>query len=252
MRPPLIGITTYRAINRYGHTQICVNEAYIHALTAAGAVPSLIPLGLTLEQLDAILERIDGIVFTGGGDIHPERSGSQWHPRLENVDADRDRVEIHLVTRSVEREMPFLGICRGLQVINIAFGGSLYMDIQDQRPDSLQHQSPEEWQRDRPAHSVQILPDTRLRAILASEELLVNSHHHQAIRHPGEKLKISAYSPDGIIEALEVLNYPYGLAVQWHPEWMNTQAPMLSLFQSLSEAASQSGQGIRNQLFQNI
>lgn len=239
MPAPLIGITTYRTKNRYGYPQICVNEAYITSLTNSGAVPTLIPLGLSEENMRSLLDRLDGVLFSGGGDIQPERYGSQPHPLVDNVDPDRDRVELFIFDQVVQRQKPFLGICRGLQLINVALGGTLYEDISDQRPDSLSHQNPDTLPRDTLSHPVSVLEDSLLHQILDQRDPPVNSLHHQGIRRLASPLKPTAYAPDGIIEAFEIPDYPFGLAVQWHPEWLQEHAAMQRLFRSFVQAAGQ-------------
>ena len=129
MSSPLIGITTSRIYNRYGFSQIGITEAYIKAVSRTGATPLLIPLGLPDEAYLALLEHLDGVLFTGGGDVQPERYGGQQHPLVREMDPDRDRVEISLVKDCLPARKPFLGICRGLQLINVAMGGSLYEDL---------------------------------------------------------------------------------------------------------------------------
>jgi putative glutamine amidotransferase len=147
---------------------------------------------------------------------------------------------MHLFQKIVEREIPLLGICRGLQVINVALGGELYEDIMDQRPGSLCHQSPDDLPRDHPAHSVRIESGSRLHGILGVDETLVNSLHHQGISQLGAGLKATAFAPDGIIEAFELTGYPYGVAVQWHPEWMQAHPSMRTLFRSFVQSANTS------------
>lgn len=236
MSSPLIGITTYRTRNRFGYTQICLNEAYVSSLANAGAEPCLIPLGLPGAALEGLLARLDGVLFSGGGDIHPERYGSQPHPRLGNVDPDRDEIELFLLERAIKFELPFLGICRGLQLINVGLGGSLYEDLSDQRPGSLRHQSPDSWPRDRLAHKVQVEPDSQLHGILGLSEPEVNSQHHQAVRRLASGLQPAAFAPDGVLEALELPGHPFGLAVQWHPEWLQAHPSMQALFQAFVES----------------
>lgn len=239
MTAPIIGVTTYRTYNRYGHPQICLSEAYISSLAHAGALPVLLPLGLSEPELDALAARLDGILFSGGGDVEPERYGSQPHPLVDNVDLDRDRVELRLFQKTLAAGQPFLGICRGFQVINVALGGTLYEDILDQKPGSLRHSTPDDLPRYHLAHSVKLEADSRLAKILAHNELEVNSNHHQGIRRLADDLKPTAYAPDGIIEAFELPTARYGLAVQWHPEWLQEHAPMQALFRSFVEACSQ-------------
>jgi putative glutamine amidotransferase len=196
-------------------------------------------LGLAEETLDAILRRLDGIVFTGGGDVAPERYGSQAHPLVDDVDADRDRVEVHLLKRTLEQGLPFLGICRGLQVINVALGGTLYEDILDQRPNSLKHQYYPNWPRNYLAHSVQVEQNSRLGKMLGAPAVQVNSLHHQGIRDLAAPLQATAFAPDGVIEAFELAEHPFGMAVQWHPEWLQEHLPMQTLFRTFVRAADE-------------
>jgi putative glutamine amidotransferase len=238
MVKPLIGITTYRAHNQFGNAQICLNEAYINSVSEAGGIPILIPLGLPESELDGVLQKLDGILFSGGGDVQPEKYGSKPNRLVKNVDLDRDRIEIYLFGQARLEKLPFLGICRGIQVINVAEGGSLYEDIQVQHPGALPHQSPDGWPRNHLAHSVKITPDSQLIRILGHDEIEVNSLHHQAIRLLAPGFKQSAVAPDGIIEAIELFNYPYGISVQWHPEWMQDHSEMRKLFLSFIVAAA--------------
>lgn len=238
MSSPLIGITTYRTQNRSGYAQLCINEAYVSSVAEAGGIPVLVPLGLSSAQLDDLLNRLDGLLFSGGGDILPETYGSQPHPKVDNVDPDRDRVEISLFQRMMEKRLPFFGICRGLQLINVALGGTLYEDLLDQYPGSLRHQTPETLPRDHLWHSVSIEPESRIHQIMQQTEAQVNSQHHQGIRQLAAGLKPSAYSPDGVIEAFELPEYPFGLAVQWHPEWLKQHAAMQALFRSFVHSAN--------------
>jgi len=236
MKPPLIGITTYRTRNRYGYAQVCLNEAYVTSLEGAGALPCLIPLGLTPAALEGLLARLDGVVFSGGGDIQPQRYASQPHPQVDNIDPERDDLELFLLERLVERAVPFLGICRGMQLINVGLGGSLYEDLPDQRPDSLSHQAPDDCPRDRLIHPVQVEPDSQLYKILGQANLQVNSQHHQGVRRLAASLRPTAFAPDGVLEAVELPSHPFGLGVQWHPEWLKAQPPMQELFRAFVEA----------------
>jgi putative glutamine amidotransferase len=234
---PLIGITTSRIRTRYGFTQIAVTEAYVQSVSAAGGTPLLIPLGLPGEAYPELLNHFDGIIFTGGGDVQPERYGSQPNSLVGEVDPDRDRVEVNLLQDSLKTGKPFLGICRGLQLINVAMGGSLYEDLQTQRPQTQRHQYFPEKPRSYLAHIVQIESESRLAGILGKAQTEVNSMHHQGIRQLASGLWASAYAPDGVIEAFELPDHPFGLAVQWHPEWLQDHTSMLALFQALAQAA---------------
>jgi putative glutamine amidotransferase len=239
MPSPLIGLTSYRHLNTYGLPLNSITEAYVRAVSNAGALPVMIPLGLSEETLDALLNKLDGILFTGGGDVHPERYGSQAHPLVDDVDPDRDRVEVHLLNRILEQGLPFLGICRGLQVINVALGGTLFEDILDQRPNSLKHQYYPNWPRNYLAHEVQVEKASQLRRMLGSPTIQVNSLHHQGIRDLAAPLQATAYAPDGVIEAFELTDHPFGMAVQWHPEWLQEHPPMQSIFRTFVRAADE-------------
>ena len=237
MSSPLIGITTSRIYNRYGFYQIGITEAYIKAVSRAGATPLLIPLGLPDEAYLALLEHLDGVLFTGGGDVQPERYGAEPNTLVRETDPDRDRVEISLLQDCLPGRKPFLGICRGLQLINVAMGGSLYEDLQVQYPGAQRHQYFPEKPRSYPAHRVQINSESHLASVLGTTQTEVNSLHHQGIRQLAESLSASAYAPDGLIEAFELPDYPFGLAVQWHPEWMEEHEAMQALFQAFVKAA---------------
>jgi putative glutamine amidotransferase len=233
---PLIGVTTYSFTSNTGHPQFALNQAYIKSLHGAGACPLLIPSRLAGDVLQTFLSRLDGVLFSGGGDVRPERYGSQPHPLVTEIDEDRDELEIELVRQVAQAGLPFLGICRGLQVINVALGGSLYEDILEQRPDSLKHQNVAEHPRDYLAHSIQVQPGSRLAGILGGTDVQVNSLHHQGIRRLAPGLAATAHAPDGVIEAVELPEHPFGLAVQWHPECIQAYPPMQSLFRAFVEA----------------
>lgn len=238
MPAPIIGLTTFRQPKDQDHYLISINESYVKAVSATGAVPLLIPLGLPGEHLDIMIGRLDGIIFTGGGDMLPEQYGSQPHPKVDGVDTDRDRVEMHLAQCAISAGLPMLGICRGLQVINVALGGTLYEDIPDQRAGALQHQFDAGWPRNHLAHPVNIEPGSRLARILGEHEILVNSLHHQGIRDLAPAAAAVAYAPDGLIEAIELRSHPYGLAVQWHPEELTEHASMRAIFADFVRAAA--------------
>ncbi len=224
MSSPLIGVTTHRRKNSAGLVVQGALQAYVEALSDNGACPMLIPLGLPEDRLDDLAQRLDGILFAGGGDIHPSRYNSQPHHTLDGIDEDRDRVEIELIRLAIQRGIPFLGICRGLQVINV------YEDLRGQRHGSLKHDYKSGYPRDYLAHAVEVQPNTRLAQALGLTHTLVNSIHHQGIRDLASDLVASAWAPDGVIEAVELRKHPFGLAVQWHPEWLQQQPAMRALF----------------------
>jgi len=239
MSIPVVGVTARSAVNPdTGTAMDGAVRAYLAALAQAGAAYVLIARNLPADALRAVYEKTDALLFPGGGDISPARLGEAPHPAVYGVDDERDAMEFTLARWAAEQGKPFLGICRGIQVINVALGGSLYQDIASQRPGSVLHSSPSEWPRDRAAHHVRVAPSSLLAGVLAQTETPVNSWHHQAVRAPASGLLVSAEAEDGIIEGLELPGHPFGLAVQWHPEMMSERVESRRLFAALTAAAS--------------
>jgi putative glutamine amidotransferase len=191
------------------------------------------------QAVDDLLERLDGILFTGGGDIATEFYHAQEHPKINGVEKDRDRLELLLLERVVQDGKPFMGICRGLQLINVGLGGSLYADIADLVPGADKHDYYPDWERDYLSHTVMVQTDSRLASILGSNTSQVNSLHHQAIHDLASGLVATAHAPDGIIEAVELPHHPFGMAVQWHPEWLTAFGPTRGLFLAFADATRQ-------------
>ena len=238
MTKPLIGISTFRSPSKRHTTHISVPETYVAAVSNAGAIPVLIPFVLSESDLDQLHRRLDGVLLTGGGDVDPQRFGAHAHPAVHGVDPERDRVDIQLAQDAIKGDTPLLGICRGLQVINVALGGTLYTDIADQYPDAIKHDCFHDYPRDFLAHPVKIDEESSLAHILGKPILEVNSLHHQAVRKLAPGLQATAYAPDGIMEAFELSDHPYGLAVQWHPEWLPDHPASQALFNSFVLAAA--------------
>ena len=240
---PLIGITAFES--RYIHPPhlpiFALNQRYVTAIEAAGGSPLMLPPGLSDESLRAIFDRLDGLLLSGGGDIHPACYSEDPHPATAEISAERDAMEIALTRWAVEREKAMLSICRGIQVFNVALGGSLVQDIPTQWPGSLKHTfQPTEVARDYIAHAVQIESGTRLRDVMQVDRAGVNSWHHQSIKQVAPGLKVTALSPDGVIEAVELPGHRFALGVQWHPEWLyDHQSEMARLFEALVEAAGE-------------
>lgn len=239
MRAPLIGITTTRRTSEYGYPVLGIAEAYVSALVRAGAAPVLVPLGLPDDLLASLISRLDGVLFSGGGDVHPQRYNGAQSPLVNSIDADRDRVEIELIQQAAGNGLPFLGICRGLQVINVALGGDLYADIRAEVPQALRHDRFPEKPRGHLAHPVELAEGSRLRTILGADQAQVNSLHHQGIRRLAGDLHPAAYAPDGLVEAFELPASPFGLAVQWHPEELQEDPDMRHLFQVFIHACQE-------------
>jgi putative glutamine amidotransferase len=212
---PLVALTATTTASD-GIVRVRTNAAYVEALAAAGLVP------LVLPPLDAIhaeraLDAVSGLVLTGGEDIAPRRYGESPHPALGTVNDERDAWELALIANARARRLPTLAICRGIQVLNVALGGSLVQDIPSQCPSALPH-APKSGRGMR-VHDIEVDADSRLADVLDARHLTVNSAHHQSIARPAEGLRITARAPDGIIEGAEWDSDDWwALGVQWHPE----------------------------------
>lgn len=231
MPKPLIGLTTTRTSRSSRTPKYGANVLYATAISGAGGLPVLIPANLPTDDLDALLNRLNGVLFTGGYDIDPRHYGNHPHPKVEGVDRERDLIEIELVHKLALSGKPFMGICRGLQLINVALGGSLYEHLPEQFPGNVIHDN-HDLPRDYLAHSIRVTPDGRLSNIIPHEQVKVNSLHHQGIRQLAPDLLATAYAPDGLIEAFDFPGRSFGLAVQWHPEELHAQEDMRALFQA--------------------
>ncbi len=216
--------------------------SYAEAVAAAGGAPLMIPLGLDEVTLDVILDRVDGLLLTGGGDMTPVTYQSDRDDLVDDTDPDRDRVEIYLARRAMEIGKPTLAICRGHQVLNVALGGTLYEDVQQMLPGAMKHDYFGQFPRDHRPHEVMIVPDGRLAELMpGTERIEVNSLHHQGIRDLAPALDVTAVATDGLIEGVAAREHPFAIGVQWHPENLIHDDPrMLALFRALvSEAAAQ-------------
>ncbi len=236
MTLPLIGITTSGRLVSWLKSQS--NRDYVEAVSTAGAAPVLIPQGPDEADLQALASRLDGVLFSGGGDIEPWRFNSPKHPSLVSVNPERDRVELALFAAAVRRQKPVLGICRGIQLVNVACGGSLYVDIPSHLSGAIPHDFHHNPDRSYPAHPVRLEPGSRLAEILGVSNPGVNSLHHQGLERLGAGLKACGWTSDGLVEAVEMTGYPFGLAVQWHPECMPESESMRRLFKAFVEACS--------------
>lgn len=236
---PLIGITTNQSRNANGQPIILLMQSYVNAVLLAGGVPILIPSSLADDGWEAVYSRLDGILFSGGGDIGLEYSPGEPHPRIDDVDLLRDSIELKMVQSATSDGKPFLGICRGCQVMNVALGGNLYTHIPDQLPNALDHSYPGNM-RTVLVHEVRIEEGSRIAEIFGEPVIKVNSLHHQGLKDIAPSLRAAGYAPDGLVEAIELHDHPFGLAVQWHPEWLTDQASTQSLFKKFVEASQKS------------
>lgn len=215
---PLIGIPCHAGVGAESDRPIFYNNrAYIRAVERAGGVPILIPILEKFEGLDTLLPRLDGLLLSGGIDVDPQRYNEEPHPMLGKTNPDLDKLELTLVDWAMEKNVPILGICRGMQVLNVATGGSLYQDLASQYPGSLKHPN---WElpRNTMIHSVRVERGTRMEKILGTREVRVNSLHHQAAKVPGDGIVVSGFADDGVAELLEIPKQRFMLAAQCHPE----------------------------------
>lgn len=233
---PLIGITTNQSRNAYGYPTIMLMQSYVNAVMQAGGVPVLIPSLIAEDGWDAVYSRLDGILFSGGGDIGLEYSPGEPHPRIDDVDLARDSIELKMIQAASSDGKPFLGICRGCQVMNVALGGTLYTHIADQLPNALDHSYPGNM-RTMLVHKVKIEEGTHIAEIFGEPILEVNSLHHQGLKDIPPSIRVAGHAPDGLVEAVELADHPFGLAVQWHPEWLTDQESTRHLFRNFVQAA---------------
>ncbi|MCC6238717.1 MAG: gamma-glutamyl-gamma-aminobutyrate hydrolase family protein [Phycisphaerales bacterium] len=233
--PPRIGIST-----DYISTKRCYSLGfdYVRAVLRAGGLPLLIPFQIPLEQIGSVLDSLDGIIISGGDDADPARWGEARHPAAVPLDPDRERFDLALLEQAQKRTMPILGICLGSQLINIQRGGSLVQYLPDiATRGSLEHRT----LTDPTRHEVRLVDGSRLAGVMGCVTCSVNTRHKQAISTPGRGLKVVATATDNVIEAVEDPDYPFLLAVQWHPENLTDEPPHLRLFHALVQAAGQRG-----------
>ncbi|HNT74021.1 MAG TPA: gamma-glutamyl-gamma-aminobutyrate hydrolase family protein [Anaerolineae bacterium] len=235
---PLIGITGRRdtSARLLRHGMHAVGETYTRAIHQMGGVPIILPPLTTPEDWPTLLERLDGLLLSGGEDIAPEHYRQADEPWLGSVDPERDASELGLVQQWLTTERPLLAICRGHQILNVARQGTLYQDIATYLPHALDHAYTPARMMEQAVHSVTLTSKSRLAEILGGVNFEVNSAHHQAVQQPGIGLVVTAYAPDGIIEALELSEHPFCVGVQWHPEAMlkvsETMSPLFAAFVS--------------------
>ena len=218
-----------------------VNGAYVRSVVAAGGVPLVLSPLIGAAHAARALDAADGLLLTGGEDVDPAWYGAPHSPHCYTPNRERDLFELALFAAARQRGLPILGICRGIQLVNVAMGGTLFQDLPAERPGAVNHYPAAE--RTARSHGVRLEPGSRAAAALGRTQVTVNSFHHQAVRDLAPGLVASGWTDDGVIEAAET---PEGeswlLAVQWHPEEMHadTQAPERGLFRALVERAAAS------------
>lgn len=242
MSSPRIGVTGVVRMWE-GHERAGANGAYLRAVTAAGGAPLILSQLAQPERVDALLDGLDAVVLSGGEDVDPALYGSDPSPKLGVVDPARDHFEIALFREAQRRSMPVLAICRGIQLVNVALGGTLWQDLPSERPGPVRHAAG--GARDLRTHAITVAPSSELEDALGRSTLEVNSFHHQAIRNLATDLVATAWADDDLIEGVESpQGAPWLLGVQWHPEEMHAdgRAPEHGLFRALvREAVSGSG-----------
>ncbi len=243
MPKPLIGITTQRwssSMTRPNQRVQGELHGYMDAVLAVGGLPVMIPLAVQGDDLAELYGHLAGLVLPGGGDIEPALYAASKHPTTNGIDLERDQAEIWLARQALADDKPLLGICRGLQVLNVAAGGDLVQDLPTEMPSADAHyfRYPD-YPLDYPAHNVQVEEDSLLARVVGEPILEVNSRHHQAMRTVAPSLMVAGRAPDGVIEAVESPHHPFALAVQWHPENLQAQPAMRALFARLVAAAAE-------------
>ena len=234
-KKPLIALTPYFNIER---DEPYMRPAYLKAIRAAGGIPMILPLDLKEEDIQQIVDTFDGFLFTGGPDIHPFYFGEETQAHCGNVCLRRDRMEILLLKLVMQTGKPVFGICRGIQLLNVALGGDIYQDIPSQFPQDfpIAHVQPFDYAI--PSHKVEVLPGTLLEQLTGSNTLNVNSMHHQACRKLAPGLVACGHASGNLIEAVEKPDYPFFLGVQWQPEYLWEQAPAIrQIFEAFVKAA---------------
>lgn len=237
---PIIAVTMYGRYekdlaNPWYKEHFSLPAKYIDAVRRAGGIPLLLPPGE--EDLPAVLAAVDGVLITGGSDVHPdEYGGNGQHPQLTVHDLERDKLELTLVRHLVNgRRLPTLCICRGVQVLNVALGGTLHEHVADLYPQDIHRNKDGGWAM----QGVQVVPTSLLAEVMQATAVVTSSGHHQAIKDVAPDLNVSATAPDGIIEAVEHRGLPWMLGVQWHPEVTAADDPTQQrLFDELVQEAA--------------
>jgi putative glutamine amidotransferase len=244
---PLIGVSTSEVRRRGEHrtvpqgepprSELALGESYLEAVRTAGGLPVILAPVRT-GAVDALLDRLDALCLSGGPDLHPHHYGAAEHPELGPTEPELDRFELALARRAITRGVPILAICRGMQVMNVARGGTLHQHLPDLGGDVDHRQSVAQ----ATTHDVELLADSRLSKLLGRVRLEVNSYHHQGIDELGDGLRIVGHSRDGVAEAIESVSSQFAFGVQWHAEALVERPEQLALFKGLVRAGSERSQ----------
>jgi putative glutamine amidotransferase len=242
-RQPLVGISTSevrspgdRELVSQGEparTELALGERYLDAVRAAGGMPVILA-PVDADEVDSLVGRLDAVVLSGGPDLHPSAYGALPHAELGPTEPELDRFELDLARTAVTRGLPVLGICRGMQVLNVALGGSLHQHLPD-LGDAVGHR--QQGAANEPSHRVTLARDSRLTKVIGRRYVEVNSFHHQGLHALGKGLAIAGHAPDGHVEAIEVRGRRFTFGVQWHAECLVDRPEQLALFRGLVRAA---------------
>lgn len=234
-KKPIIGILTNIFTIEEGQfagmERIYVNREYVKTILKAGGIPVMLPIIEDLETICKQIENIDGLLLSGGQDLHPHHYNEEPSPKIGTICLERDRYEIAAVRHASSLNIPIFGVCRGLQLLNVVFGGSLHQDI----PGHSQ-----KMKREEAFHTIEIVPGTKMHKIFGAEKVKTNSFHHQAVKHLAPGFRATACANDGTIEGIERIEGSFVMGVQWHPEMMvNLHPEMQKLFDAFVAEARQ-------------
>ena len=211
---PIVGLIALYDDNKESYWML---PGYMKGLEEAGVIPVMLPLTKDQEIIEELVQSMDGFLLTGGHDVTPSLYGEEPHSKCTELCYLRDQMESHLINTAIKMDKPILGICRGIQILNVVMGGSLYQDIPEQTESTVTHQQTPPYEKT--VHSVNIHANTPLHTILGKDCIDVNSYHHQGIKQLADSLKPMAEASDGIIEAVYRPDSSFVFAVQWHPEF---------------------------------
>jgi putative glutamine amidotransferase len=239
--PPIIGLSTGGRIENdftgdYYQSYYSIPSLYIESVRRAGGIPVLLPPD-TANEVASLLPRLDGLIITGGADIDPNHyNGNAQHPSLTKIDYERDSSELALIRAWLNTEKPMLCVCRGMQVLNVAFGGTMHEHIPDVRENDIHRSADGLWT----IHEILVDENSLLAQVMGTNKVETYSGHHQAVKAIGQGLCVVAQAPDGIVEAIEHEKHPWLIGVQWHPEKSAATDPsQQALFDALVKQAAQ-------------
>lgn len=233
MSRPVIGLTIDASVQTGRYSS---HFSYAASIEAGGGLPLLLPYRVDHALIGEFLDRLDGLLLSGGDDLDPALYGEQWHLQVERIDSARQAFDLTMLAEAERRRLPVLGICLGCQMMNVHRGGSLHQFLPDvPRDGAIEHRKAD---RDDPRHMVAVHPDSLLARTVGGCEISANTFHKQAIRRVGRNLRVTAVAPDGIVEGIEDPTMPLFLGVQWHPERLADERPHLALFQLLVAQAN--------------